>query len=118
VPPQVSGRRSSIEVWAQTFARSSSLLKTLERGDDTCTMCVDVLSRIIDSVASPHPEGPVAHVNLRFTRHARNRMRLYGITTEDVEEVFRDPASTPATEGNRVVLWESQRRSSRIDHSK
>ena len=31
-------------------------------------------------------------------------MRLYGIATADVEEVFRDPASAPDTEGNRMVL--------------
>lgn len=43
-------------------------------------------------------------MKLRFTRHARNRMRLYGIATEDVEEVFRDPLSGPATEGTRTVL--------------
>jgi hypothetical protein len=31
-------------------------------------------------------------------------MRLYGIAAEDVEEVFRDPASAPEKEGNRTVL--------------
>lgn len=31
-------------------------------------------------------------------------MRLYGITTEDVEEVFRDPLSGPEKEGSRTVL--------------
>ena len=31
-------------------------------------------------------------------------MSLYGIATEDVEEVFQDPASAPETEGNRMVL--------------
>jgi hypothetical protein len=31
-------------------------------------------------------------------------MRLYGIATEDVEEVFQDPSSAPETEGNRMVL--------------
>jgi uncharacterized protein YbjT (DUF2867 family) len=31
-------------------------------------------------------------------------MRLYGITVEDVEGVFRDPLSGPATEGTRRVL--------------
>ena len=31
-------------------------------------------------------------------------MRLYGIATEDVEEVFRDLASAPETEGNRMAL--------------
>jgi hypothetical protein len=31
-------------------------------------------------------------------------MRLYGIATADVEEVFRDPASAPETEGNRMAL--------------
>jgi hypothetical protein len=31
-------------------------------------------------------------------------MRLYGIATEDVEEVFRNPSSAPETEGNRMVL--------------
>jgi hypothetical protein len=29
---------------------------------------------------------------------------LYGITVEDVEGVFRDPVSGPATEGTRRVL--------------
>ena len=56
------------------------------------------------SVAFPELERPLASVNLRFTRHARNRMRLYGIAAEDVEEVFRDPSSAPETEGNRIVL--------------
>jgi hypothetical protein len=31
-------------------------------------------------------------------------MRLYRVATEDVEEVFRDPACAPETEGNRMVL--------------
>jgi len=31
-------------------------------------------------------------------------MRLYGIATEDVEEVYRDPLSGPEAEGPRTVL--------------
>jgi hypothetical protein len=31
-------------------------------------------------------------------------MRLYGITSEDVEEVSRDPLAGPETEGTRTVL--------------
>ncbi len=31
-------------------------------------------------------------------------MRLYGIATEDVEEVYRDPLSGPEAEGTRTVL--------------
>ena len=31
-------------------------------------------------------------------------MRLYGITVEDVEEVYRAPLSGPETEGTRTVL--------------
>ena len=45
-------------------------------------------------------------VKLRFTRHARNRMRLYGIAIEDVEEVYRDPLTGPETEGTRAILLE------------
>src|SRR5262245_26302868 len=43
-------------------------------------------------------------VKLRLTRHARHRMRLYGIMSEEVEEVDRDPLSGPETEGTRTVL--------------
>jgi len=43
-------------------------------------------------------------VKLHFIRHARNRMRLYKITTEDVEEVFRAPLLGPEQEGARSVL--------------
>jgi hypothetical protein len=43
-------------------------------------------------------------VKLQFTRHARNRMRLYGITSEDMEEVYRAPLSGPETKGTRTVL--------------
>jgi hypothetical protein len=43
-------------------------------------------------------------IKLRFPCHAGNRMRLYGITSEDVEEVYRDPLSGPETEGTRTVL--------------
>jgi hypothetical protein len=46
------------------------------------------------------PQG----MKLRFTRHARNRMRLYGITTKDVEDVFKEPSFGPAIEGTRMVL--------------
>jgi hypothetical protein len=56
------------------------------------------------SVAVYELEGVIAHVTLQFTRHARNRMRLYRITTEDVQEVFRDSAIVPEIEGNRTVL--------------
>jgi len=31
-------------------------------------------------------------------------MRLYGIATEDVEEVYRDPLSGPEAEGAKTVL--------------
>jgi hypothetical protein len=31
-------------------------------------------------------------------------MRLYGIVTQDVEEVYRDPLSGPEVEGARTVL--------------
>ncbi len=43
-------------------------------------------------------------MKLRFTRHARNRMRLYGIASEDVEDVFNEPSFGPAIEGTRMVL--------------
>lgn len=43
-------------------------------------------------------------MQLRFTRHARNRMRLYGIASEDVEDVLNEPSFGPEIEGTRLVL--------------
>ncbi len=39
---------------------------------------------------------------LRFSRHARNNMRLYGITEDDVIKTLNSPDSTN-TENDRIV---------------
>jgi len=43
-------------------------------------------------------------MKFQFTRHSRNRMRLYGIASEDVEDVFNEPSIGPEIEGTRMVL--------------
>jgi hypothetical protein len=42
-------------------------------------------------------------VGIRFSRHARNKLRLYKLTTEEVEEVI-----TSGEKLNRGDKWESQ----------
>ena len=39
---------------------------------------------------------------LYFTRHARNRMRQYGITRDEVESVLESPDLTETDEGTRI----------------
>jgi hypothetical protein len=52
----------------------------------------------------PLPKGFPKRIQRRFIPHARNRMRLYGIASEDVEDVLNEPAYGPASEGTRMVL--------------
>jgi hypothetical protein len=41
---------------------------------------------------------------MRVSRHAKNEMRLYGITVEDIEATMRPPvAAEPDERGNRRV---------------
>jgi len=42
-------------------------------------------------------------VEIRFSRHARNKMRLYKLTTEEIEEVISSGERL-----NRGDKWESQ----------
>ena len=42
---------------------------------------------------------------LRFTRHARNRMRRYAVTAEDVETVLLQPLLLMSTEKGRTNAW-------------
>lgn len=42
-------------------------------------------------------------VEIRFSRHARNKMRLYKLTTEEIEEVTNSGERL-----NRGDKWESQ----------
>ena len=42
-------------------------------------------------------------VEIRFSRHARNKLRLYKLTTEEIEEVINSGKKL-----NRGDKWESQ----------
>jgi len=48
-------------------------------------------------------------VEIRFSRHARNKMRLYKLTTEEIEEVISSGERL-----NRGDKWESQHERLRI----
>jgi len=48
-------------------------------------------------------------VEIRFSRHARNKMRLYKLTTEEIEEVISSGERL-----NRGDKWESQHGGLRI----
>ena len=41
-----------------------------------------------------------------YTRHARRRMKLYGITTQDIEEAIRSPDSKPKVERDRYAAYQ------------
>src|SRR5215831_12679975 len=66
--------------------------------------CGAVICDPPDNLSTRKVEKAFKPGKLRFTRHARNRMRLYGIMTED-EEVYRNSLSGPETEGTRTVLF-------------
>ncbi|MDO8136538.1 MAG: DUF4258 domain-containing protein [Candidatus Brocadiales bacterium] len=40
---------------------------------------------------------------MKFTRHARRRMNLYGITKEEVEETISEPDKIDVESGRKVV---------------
>lgn len=46
----------------------------------------------------------MARPQVVYTRHARGRMRLYGITTNQVELVLSEPDYAPEREGDRFVV--------------
>jgi hypothetical protein len=46
----------------------------------------------------------VDDVKIAYTRHARSRMRLYGIGREDIEQTVAKPDEGPELEGNRYVV--------------
>lgn len=46
----------------------------------------------------------MARPRVAFTRHARGRMRLYGITTEQVESALYEPNKGPEQKGTRFVV--------------
>jgi hypothetical protein len=49
----------------------------------------------------------VADVKIAYSRHAKRRMRLYGIAEEDIEQVVAKPDKEPELEGNRYVVCRS-----------
>jgi len=47
----------------------------------------------------------VNNVKITYSRHARRRMRLYGIAQEDVEQTIAKPDRGPKVESNRYVVY-------------
>lgn len=54
----------------------------------------------------PEEGGPEL---LDFTRHAKNRMRLYGVTEQDVQRVLEAPARTITQEDGKQRAWAMHR---------
>jgi len=42
---------------------------------------------------------------IKYTRHARNRMRLHGITEDEVESAIEKPAYLGPSIGGRLNAW-------------
>ena len=44
-------------------------------------------------------------IKITYSRHARRRMKLYGIFQEDIEQAIANPDKDPEVEGSRYVVY-------------
>jgi len=99
---------SQLQVLRRMFAKRLRAYRSL--GYELVEPAPRVLAREPNAAASERRVTVAIKIRgcVRFSRHARNEMRLYRISTEDVEATVTDPAGQAADErGNARLIGET-----------